>query len=105
HIRRDTLDEQEFPHTGMFLDLLAENKSHAVGSDFSYSWLQADLQRSFPLSGKSTIRLRLGATVSRGQVPFYDRAYIGGYKFSELVRRLLLGLTRDVLLESSAELV
>ena len=104
HIRRDTLDEQEFPHTGMFLDLLAENKSHAVGSDFSYSSLQADLQRSFPLSGKSTIRLRLGATVSRGQVPFYDRAYIGGYNFSELASRHFFGLKRDELVARQAGL-
>jgi outer membrane protein assembly factor BamA len=104
HIRRDTLDEQEFPHTGMLLDLLAENKSHAVGSDFSYSSLQADLQRSFPLSAKSTVRVHLGATVSRGQVPFYERAYLGGYNFSELASRHFFGFKRDELVALQAGL-
>ncbi len=97
NIRRDTLDEQEYSHSGMLLDIWVDNRSKALGGDFSYSMFQVDLQRSFSFSEKSTIRFRLGGAVSRGDVPFQERLYIGGYNFSEMASRQFLGFARDEL--------
>src|SRR5881628_31384 len=97
NIRRDTLDEQEYPHSGMLLELRADNRSKTLGGDFSYSLVMADLLRSFSFSDKSSIGFRFGGVVSHGDLPFYDRMYIGGYNFSEMASRQFLGFARDEL--------
>ena len=97
NIRRDTLDEQEYPRSGMLLELRADDRSKALGGDLSYSLIQADLQHCFSFSEKSTVGFRFGGIFSRGGLPFYDRLYIGGYNFSEMASRQFLGFARDEL--------
>jgi outer membrane protein assembly factor BamA len=96
-INRDTLDGQDFPHSGMFLRMQGQKRSESFGGDLSYSLWQGDFERFFSPTGKSTFRLRLSAGYSRGQVPFYDRFYLGGYTFSEGGSRRVFGLSPDEL--------
>ncbi len=96
-IDRDTLDAQDFPHTGSALRLLGQKRSDSLGSDLSYTLLQGDFERFFSPTDKSTFRLGISAGVSRGPVPFYDKFYLGGYTFSEGGPTRVLGLDRDEL--------
>lgn len=96
-INRDTLDYQEFPHTGMTFRVQVEKRSEALGGDLNYSRWQGDFERFFSPTETSTFRLSLSAGFSRGTVPFYDRFYLGGYSFSEGGPKRVFGLDRDEL--------
>jgi NTE family protein len=96
-INRDTLDEQEFPHSGMYFNLQVDKRSQSLGSDASYSKWQGDIDRYIALSPKSTLYLNASAGYSRYAVPFYDRFFLGGYNFSEGGPRRLIGFSRDEL--------
>ncbi len=95
--KRDTLDNQEFPHSGMAILLQGQKRSESLGSDLSYSLLQGDFERYYSPTGKSTLRLGLSAGFSRGSVPFFDKFYLGGYTYSEGGPRRVFGLSRDEL--------
>jgi NTE family protein len=92
---RDSLDSPEFPRNGAGVQILVEKQSTALGGDFNYSKWQAEYQRYFQLSDKSTFQVNASAGFTRGPVPFYDRFFTGGYSFSERASRQFLGLERD----------
>jgi NTE family protein len=94
-LNRDTLDSQEYARTGMALRLNIDKRIVGLGSSVSYSKWQGDVERFFPLSHRSTLHLRAGAGYSRGDIPFYDRFFVGGFNFSEGGSRHLLGYERD----------
>ncbi|HYK91003.1 MAG TPA: patatin-like phospholipase family protein [Acidobacteriota bacterium] len=96
-INRDTLDSQDFPHSGMTIRLQGQQRSKSFGSDLSYSLWQGDFERYFSPTRKSTLRIGLSAGISRGTVPFYDKYYLGGYTYSEGGPRRVFGLDRDEL--------
>src|SRR5262249_30480802 len=80
---RATLDRPDFPLSGTLLTVRLEKFSGSLGGDFNYSTWQADLDRYFPISEYSTLRVRGMAALSRGPLPFQERFYLGGYNFSE----------------------
>ncbi len=94
---RDTLDNQELPRNGMTLRLQLDKLSSSLGGDWDYSKVQADYQRYFPVSQKDTLQIHASGGFSRGQVPFYDLFFIGGYSLSERASRRFLGLEYDEL--------
>jgi len=96
-LNRDTLDYQEFPHTGMTFHMQVEKRGEAFGGDLNYSRWQGDIERYFSPTETFTFRLGLTAGFSRGAVPFYDKFYLGGYSFSEGGPRRVVGLNRDEL--------
>jgi NTE family protein len=96
-LNRDTLDSRDFPRSGMALRLNMDKRDQSLGSDLSYSKLEADYQRPFSFSGKSTLQLNAGLGYSRGPLPFYDLFFVGGYSFSQVASRQFLGLQRDEL--------
>jgi len=96
-LSRDSLDDPEFPRSGMTYAFRMDKNSKSLGSDLDYSKWQADYQHYFGVSKKSTFRINAGAGYSRGPVPFYDLFFIGGYSFSESGPRQFLGLERDEL--------
>ncbi len=95
HINGDTLDSPEFPRGGMTLKIMIDKQAKSVGSDFEYSRWQADCQRYFSFSPKSTIKIHAGASYSHGDVPFFDLFYIGGRSFSGGASRPFMGLEHD----------
>ncbi len=94
---RDTLDTQDFPNTGGTLRLQADKRSEWLGGDVSYSKYQADVDRYFSLTSKSVFHVRASAGVSNGNIPFFERFYLGGYNFSEGGPRRVVGFERDEL--------
>lgn len=96
-LNRDTLDHQEFPRSGMTLRVQVDKRSPSFGGDLDYSKWQADYRRYFPVSRKSTFQINASAAYSRGEVPFYDLFFVGGYSLSEKASRQFLGLEHDEL--------
>jgi NTE family protein len=94
---RDTLDHQEYPRGGMTLNLRFDQPRTYLGGDFDYSKYQAEYQRYFSISRVSTFQINAGGGYARGEVPFFERFYVGGYSFSDLASRQFLGLERDEL--------
>ncbi|MBZ5500223.1 MAG: patatin-like phospholipase family protein [Acidobacteriia bacterium] len=97
HVRRDTLDAQEFPRSGMNLEFQVDSRSPKFGADVSYNVVQADFQQHFSPTGKTTITLRLAGLKSGGALPPFERAYLGGYGFSDSGSYRLVGFERDEL--------
>ncbi len=94
---RDTLDAQDFPSSGGTIRLQADKRSEWLGGDISYSKYQADIERYFPLTSSSTFHIRASAGISNGNVPFFERFYLGGYNFSEGGPLRVVGFERDEL--------
>ncbi len=94
---RDTLDAQDFPSTGGSFRLQADKRSEWLGGDVSYSKYQADLDHYFSFSPLNTFSVRASAGFSRGDVPFFERFYLGGFSFSEGGPRRVVGFDRDEL--------
>jgi len=95
HINRDTLDDQDFPQSGTYLNLQADRRIRSLGSDISYTKLQGNVARHISLSPKSILHLRAGAGYSQEPIPFYDKFFLGGYNFSEGGPQRFLGFSRD----------
>jgi outer membrane protein assembly factor BamA len=94
---RDTLDAQDFPNTGYTLRLQADKRSEWLGGDVSYSKYQGDFDHYFSLTPVSTIHVRAAVGFSSGDLPFFERFYLGGYNFSEGGPRRVVGYSRDEL--------
>ncbi len=94
-LQRDPLDAPDFPGSGMLLRVHFDRRHPSFGGGVDYSKWQFEYQEYFSLSARSSVRLSAGGCYSRGQVPFYDRFYIGGYSFSESASRQFLGLQKD----------
>lgn len=97
HVRRDTLDAQEFPRTGMLLDLQADERAIRFGSDLNQTLWQANIERFFPISDKTVFSIRLAGMKSRGILPEYEKAYLGGFGYSDSSSLRLVGFARDEL--------
>jgi NTE family protein len=96
-INRDTLDAQDFPRTGGSLRVQADKRSVWLGGDLDFTKFQADLERYLSLSAKSTFHIRTSVGFSEGEVPFFERYYLGGFNFSEGGPRRVVGFGRDEL--------
>jgi NTE family protein len=94
-LNRDSLNSPDFPEKGAVLRMQLDKRSPSMGGDLNYSRLQADYQRYFAFTGKSTLRIGGVAGYSQGPIPFYDLFYVGGYSFSERASRQFMGLRRD----------
>jgi NTE family protein len=97
-LTRDTLDEQEYAANGMLMRFQVDRRSTMLGGDVDFWKWQIDLDRFVALTGKSTLIFRAAAGYSEGDIPFYDRFYLGGFNFSEGASRQFLGYERDELL-------
>jgi NTE family protein len=96
-LNRDTLDAPDFPRCGMLLRVQFDRRHPSFGGNVDYSKWQFDYQRFFSISSNSSIRLAAAGGYTRGNVPFYDRFFIGGYSFLEIASRQFPGLRRDEL--------
>jgi NTE family protein len=96
-LNRDTLDAADFPHSGMLLRAQFDRRHPSFGGNADYSKWQFDYQRYFSISSNSSVRIAAGGGYTRGNVPFYDLFYIGGYSFSESASRRFPGLRHDEL--------
>lgn len=94
---RDTLDAQDFPSTGGTIRVQADKKSDWLGSDINFTRIQADADRYFSLTSKTTFHVRAAAGYSSGDLPFFELYRIGGYNFSEDSSRRFAGFDRDEL--------
>ncbi len=97
HIRRDTLDAQEFPRRGMTIEFQADSRSKKFGADLSCNTFQGDIQQHFSPTDNTTFTIRLAAFKSGGNLPDYERAYLGGYGYSDAGSYRLVGFERDEL--------
>ncbi len=93
----DSLDYRDFPRSGTSVRVQVDKRSRSFGGDLDYSKWEADYQRYFSLSNKSTLRFNTAIGYSRGPVPFFDLFFVGGYSFSQVASRQFLGLQRDEL--------
>ncbi len=96
-VRRDTLDAQEFPQTGMLLEMRGDVRSVGLGSDLNHNRWQGDLERFFHIREKTTLSVRLAGMWSRGDLPEYEKAYLGGYGYTDTATSRLVGFARDEL--------
>jgi NTE family protein len=104
-LNRDTLDDQDFPQSGAYLNLQFDRRDKSLASDFTYSKLRASLDHYFTLSTKSTAHLSAAAGYSWNSIPYYDRFFLGGYNFSEGGSQRLLGFNRDEIAASRMAVV
>jgi outer membrane protein insertion porin family len=79
--RYDTRDLYEYPGTGWYVDLYARETYNKKNIDYLFYGL--DLRRYQPVWGGSCLALRGFANLTHGDVPVYDRLYIG---YSERIR-------------------
>ncbi len=94
-VRGDTLDAQEFPRSGMALEIQVDKRMPKLGADMSYSTVQGEIQGHLSPTDKTTFTLRLAAFKSDGALPAFERAYLGGYGFSDSDSYRLVGFERD----------
>ena len=94
-LKSDALDDQEYPTLGWLNNFQLDKISRHLGSDFSYSKWQPDLHYFIPVSDKTTVAIHGVGAFTHGEVPFYQRVFVGGYNFSEGGPRQLLGFSRD----------
>jgi NTE family protein len=95
HLRRDTLDHQEFRHSGMNLEIAGNLKARNLGADWSYSIIKGQIRRYFSPSDKTTFMVRFEGFKSGGTLPGFERAYLGGYRFSDTDSYRFAGYRRD----------
>ncbi len=93
----DSLDVRYFPNSGTAVKVLIDKRSKSFGSDLDYSKWEADCQRYFSLSEKSTFQIDSELGYSLGPVPFYDLFFVGGYSSSQIASRQFFGFKRDEL--------
>jgi NTE family protein len=96
-LNRDSLDFRDFPRSGTVMRIQIDKRSKSLGGDLDYSKWEADYQRYFSVSDKSTFRINTALGYSRGPVPFYDLYFNGGYSFFQIASRQFLGFERDEL--------
>jgi len=94
-LHRDTLDQQEFPRSGMSMEIRGDLKTPKLGADLSYSLVQGEIKRHFSFSDKTTFTVRFAAVKSGGALPVFERAYLGGYGFSDTASFRFVGYERD----------
>ncbi len=94
-LNRDTMDAADFPRSGTLLRAQFDRRNPSFGGTVDYSKWQFDYQGYVSISDQSAVRIHAGGGYTRGQVPFYDLFYVGGYSFSESAPRQFLGLQRD----------
>jgi NTE family protein len=96
-LRRDTLNAQEFPRSGMTLEFRIDSRMPKLGADLRYNTFQGEIQEYLSPTDKTTFILRLAAFQSGGNLPVFDKAYVGGYGFSASSSYRLAGFKRDEL--------
>jgi NTE family protein len=94
-VRGDTLDAQEFPRSGIRLEIQADSRTPKLGADLSYNTVQGEIQAHVSPTDKTTVTLRFAGFTSAGALPALDRAYLGGYGFSGGDSYRLVGFERD----------
>jgi len=96
-LRHDTLDAQEFPRSGTTMDFKVDRRSPGFGADLSYQTIQGEIQSHFSPTNKTTITLRFAGFKSEGDLPDFERAFVGGYESSDASLYRLVGFERDEL--------
>lgn len=91
----DSLDDVEFPHSGVRVDLGADLQERELGGDFDYSRWHAEYRQHLTPWPGSTLQFMAGGAYSDGDVPFYDLIFVGGHSFADAASRQFLGLRRD----------
>ena len=71
----DNRDLKEYPHCGY--NILLWGKKVKSGSLINYYRYGADIKGYFPITNYSTIAIRGATNLSHGQIPLYDRVFIG----------------------------
>jgi outer membrane protein assembly factor BamA len=94
-LNRDTLDAHDYPRTGSSIRFQIDKRSRTLGSGVNYSKWSLDTRRFFSPARGYTVQLQAGGGYSRGDIPFYDRFWVGGFNFSEGSSRHLVGFQRD----------
>jgi NTE family protein len=94
-LRLDTLDKQEFPRSGIGVDIKGDLKTPKLGADLSYSMVQGEIKSHFSPTDKTTFTLRLAAFKSGGNLPAFEQAHLGGYGFSDTSSFRFAGYERD----------
>jgi NTE family protein len=97
NVRRDTRDAQEFPRSGMLMDFQFDSRIPRLGADLRYKTVQGELKGYFSPTSRTTFTLRLATFQSRGNLPVFERAYLGGYGHYDSSTYRLVGFERDEL--------
>ncbi len=78
----DSRDLIKYPHEGLYVNLFAK-KTGFSGLLANYFFTGFDIRRYFPLISDWTIAIRAKTHFSSGEIPLYDRVYLG---YSERIR-------------------
>ncbi len=97
NVRRDTLDAQEFPRSGMLMDFQFDSRMPRLGADLGYNTVKGELQGYFSPTSRTTFALRLATFQTGGNLPVFERAYLGGYGPYDSSTYRLVGFERDEL--------
>jgi len=91
----DRRDVAAYPHSGWWLS--ASAFQHGFDDNVNYHQLRAEGRAFLPVTSKSTLALRLAGVFTNGDVPVYDRIYLG---YTERIRghfsRIIQGENRLV---------
>lgn len=76
----DTLDRTNFPTRGLFANAVAIRSREEFGADQNYSRVEGQLYTPITF-GKNTVvpRILAGLSLSGNDLPYYDRASLGGF--------------------------
>ena len=88
----DTRDSPLFPLSGSFLQLAANAYGSSAGSDFTFSRVELNLRKYFPMGLRRVLAVQAYFCSSAGEVPFYKLPLLGG---DSLMRGYYKGRYRD----------
>jgi len=79
-LRIDKRDNIYSPKAGTYLNTFFQRFSKTIGSEFNFSRFRVDSRKYIPLK-KTTLAMQLYSDVNWGDVPFFQKARLGGTKF------------------------
>ncbi len=100
-VRVDHRDNIYNPKSGYYINSFFQHFNKAIGSEFKYSRYRIDARKYWP-AGKTTIASQFYSDINWGDVPFFQKARLGGTK---ILRGFLEGrFIDDASLVSQVEL-
>lgn len=75
---RDTRDNPDYPHSGLFTRLTLEVNNSLLGGDEIFTRTDADVRGHVDLQDGWVLSGRLNAGITTRGTPYYDRFYVGG---------------------------
>jgi Omp85 superfamily domain len=91
-VKRDTSDDEFYPHSGSVLDVKVDFFDSAVGGQISYQDIEITYNQYFSLGRKNVLATHVSSCLATNGAPFFDICLLG---YSKDLRGYPIGRYRD----------